>query len=181
VRARFSGRIAGFGSDNVRLSTDSAKACLLRWRFLQKKETIVQSAIDRGPAGTGRRILSSLGLSACTLGALLVAGMATAADGKLSEAQARYQQDRAACVSGQSHQDRATCLREAGAALQEAKRGRIGDGQTSYEQNQQIRCDRLTAGDREDCLRRMRGEGTVSGSVEGGGIYRELRTTVPAQ
>jgi hypothetical protein len=141
----------------------------------------VQSAIHRSPARTGRRIIASLGLSACTVGALLVAGMAAAAGGKLSEAQARYQQDRAACISGQSQQDRATCLREAGAALQEAKRGRIGDGQSSYEQNQLIRCDRLAAGDREDCLRRMRGEGTVSGSVEGGGIYRELRTTVPAQ
>lgn len=112
---------------------------------------------------------------------MLVAGMAAAAGGNMSEAQARYQQDRAACTSGQSYQDRATCLREAGAALQEAKRGRIGDGQTSYEQNRLIRCDRLPAGDREDCLRRMRGEGTVSGSVEGGGIYRELRTTVPAK
>jgi hypothetical protein len=107
--------------------------------------------------------------------------MAAAAGGNLSEAQARYQQDRAACNSGQSYQDRATCLREAGAALQEAKRGRIGDGQNSYEQNRLVRCDRVAEGDREDCLRRMRGEGTVSGSVESGGIYRELRTTVPAQ
>jgi hypothetical protein len=112
---------------------------------------------------------------------MLVAGMATAAGGNLSEAQARYQQDRAACISGQSNQDRATCLREAGAALQEGKRGRIGDGQSPYEKNQLIRCDRLQGGDRDDCLRRMRGEGTVSGSVESGGIYRELRTTVPAQ
>jgi len=141
----------------------------------------VQSTIDRDPVGTGQKIISSLGLLACAVGALLVAGMAAAAGGNLSEAQARYQQDRAACISGQSYQDRTTCLREAGAALQEAKRGRIGDGQSSYEQNRLIRCDRLSAGDREDCLRRMRGEGTVSGSVESGGIYRELRTTVPAQ
>ena len=112
---------------------------------------------------------------------MLVAGMAAAAGGNLSEIQARYQQDRAACMSGQSHQDRATCLREAGAALQAAKRGRSGDGQGQYEQNRLIRCERLPAGDREDCVRRMRGEGTVSGSVESGGIYRELRTTVPAQ
>ena len=139
------------------------------------------STIDRDPAGTGQKLIASLGLSACAVGALLVAGMAVAAGGKLSEAQARYQQDRAACISDQSHQDRATCLREAGAALQEAKRGRIGDGQSSYERNQLIRCDGLPAGDREDCLRRMRGEGTTSGSVESGGIYRELRTTVPAQ
>jgi hypothetical protein len=80
-----------------------------------------------------------------------------------------------------SRPDRATCLREAGAALQEAKRGRSGDAQGAYERNRLLRCDRLAAEEREDCLRRMRGEGTVSGSVESGGIYRELRTTVPAQ
>lgn len=125
--------------------------------------------------------IPSLSLSACAVGALLVAGMAAAAGDNLSEAQVRYQQDRAACIGGQSHQDRATCLREAGAALQAAKRERSGGGQDRYEQNRLIRCDRLPAGDREDCQRRMRGEGSVSGSVESGGIYRELRTTVPAQ
>jgi hypothetical protein len=141
----------------------------------------VKSAIERDPAGTGQKIISSLGLSAGAIGALLVAGMAVAAGGNLSEAQARYQQDRAACISGQSNQDRATCLREAGAALREAKRGGLGDDQSALERNRLLRCDRVATGDREDCLRRMRGEGTVSGSVESGGIYRELRTTVPAQ
>jgi hypothetical protein len=141
----------------------------------------MKSTIDRAPAGSGRKIISSLGLSAWAVGALLAAGMAVAAGGKLSEAEARYEQDRAACNSGQSNQDRATCLREAGAALQEAKRGHLADGQTSYEKNQTIRCDSLKGEDRDDCLRRMHGEGTVSGSVEGGGIYRELRTTVPGK
>ena len=146
-----------------------------------QEEAIVQSTIDRDPAAVGQKIIAFLGLSACAAGALLVAGVAAAAGGNLAEAQARYQQDRAACISGQSQQDRATCLREAGAALQEAKRGQLGDSQASYEQNQLIRCDGLPAADRDDCLRRMRGEGTVSGSVESGGIYRELRTTVPAK
>lgn len=139
----------------------------------------MESTIDRVPAGTGQKMISVLSLSACAVGAMLLAGMAAAAGGKLSDAEARYQKDRAACISGQSHQDRATCLREAGAALQEAKRARLGDGQSSYDQNRLIRCDRLSAEDRADCLRRMRGEGTVSGNVESGGIYRELRTTVP--
>jgi hypothetical protein len=98
----------------------------------------------------------------------------------VADAQARYQQERAVCLSGQSHQDRDTCLREAGAALQEAKMGKPAEGANSYEQNQAARCEQLPASDREDCVRRLR-EGTVSGSVEGGGIYRELRTTVPAQ
>ncbi len=141
----------------------------------------MQFTIERDPNGIGQRIILSLGLLACAVGAMLGADMAAAAGGKLSEAQARYQQDRAACLSGQSYQDSAACLREAGAALQESKRRRTGDGQSSYEQNRLIRCDRVAAGDRDDCLRRMRGEGTVSGSVESGGIYRELRTTVPAQ
>ena len=141
----------------------------------------MQITINRDPAGTGQKTIPFLGLSACAAGIMLVAGMAAAAGGNVSEAQARYERDRAACMSGQSNQDRATCLREAGAALGEAKRGRLGDGQSAYEQNQTLRCDRLKGGDREDCLRRMHGEGTVSGSVEGGGIYRELRTIVPAQ
>jgi len=141
----------------------------------------MQSAIGRDPSGSGRKIIASLGLSFCAVGALLVAGMAAAADGKLAEAQARYRQDRAACISGQSHQDRATCLREADAALAESKRGDLSGGPDRYEQNQVMRCEFHPAEDREFCLRRMRGEGTISGSVESGGIYRELRTTVPAK
>lgn len=180
VLARFSGRTAARRADTVRLRTDSANACLLGLVFAQK-EAIVTSAIDRNPAGSGQQIISLLGLSAGAAGVMLVAGLAAAAGGNLAEAQARYQQDRAVCISGQSNQDRATCLREAGAALQAATRGRAGDSESAYERNRLIRCDQLTAGDRDDCLRRMRGEGTVSGSVESGGIYRELRTTVPTQ
>ena len=105
----------------------------------------------------------------------------TAADGgKLSDAQRQYQEDRALCMSGKSGQDRATCLREAGAALQAARRGQLEDSQAAYEKNSLLRCPYPPAADRTDCERRMRGEGTTSGSVAGGGIYRELRTVVPA-
>ena len=41
------------------------------------------------------------------------------------------------------------------------------------------RCVPLPAADQEDCVRRMNGEGIVRGSVEEGGIYRELHRTVP--
>ena len=108
--------------------------------------------------------------------------MAAAASGNLSAAQARYERDRAACISGQTNQDRATCLREAGAALQEARKGgATSKAQSQLEQNRLLRCEPLPAADREDCVRRMRGEGTISGSVGSGGIYRELRTSVPAK
>jgi len=118
-----------------------------------------------------------IALAASLLGAT---AMSAAAD-RRSDAQRQYQSDREACARGDTGQDRATCLREAGAALSEARRGRLGEGsESTFESNRMIRCDPLPAGDREDCIRRMNGEGTTSGSVKGGGIYRELRTIVPA-
>lgn len=145
------------------------------------KETLMQSTVHRNRAGIGSRTLPLLRVSAFAVGAMLVSGLAAAAASDLSEAQARYRQERATCMRGQSHQDRATCLQEAGAALQEARRGTLGDGRSSYVQNRLMRCEVHAGEDRQDCLRRMHGEGTISGSVEGGGIYRELRTTVPAR
>lgn len=137
--------------------------------------------IGRYTTGIFHGMISFPSLSAFAVGALLAAGAATAAGGNAADAQARYKQERAACIAGQADQDRATCLREAAAALEAAKRGRLGDGKAPYERNRLIRCERLPEADRKDCVRRMHGEGSVSGSVESGGIYRELRTMVPAQ
>jgi len=129
-----------------------------------------------------------LRLSSMT-GTLLLCGVAQAAPpaaasgaADSSAAQARYAQDVALCKSGASQQDRATCLREAGAALAEARRGGLGDGSAPYATNQVKRCDPLPGDQRQDCIARMQGQGTASGSVAGGGIYRELvtRETGPA-
>jgi hypothetical protein len=94
-----------------------------------------------------------------------------------TSAQARYQQERAACLSGRSHQDRTTCLQEAGAALQEARRGGLTTG-AQLEANAIARCNALPEGDRADCHSRVKNQAntTVSGSVEGGGILKETRT-----
>ena len=115
-------------------------------------------------------------IALCAAGSLLVLSTAMAAGSKKSDAQATYNSERAACMSGQSGQDRATCLKEAGAALQEARRGNLNDGKVDYDSNRLSRCDQQPAADRADCVRRMNGEGTTSGSVQGGGIYRELVT-----
>jgi hypothetical protein len=90
-----------------------------------------------------------------------------------------YRSDRAACLDGRTNQDRDTCLREAGAARDAAKRGQLGEGSDAFEKNRLARCEGLPQPDREDCIRRMSGEGTTRGSVESGGIYRELVTPVP--
>ena len=136
---------------------------------------IIHSKTQSRPAN-GRQ--SSM-LALCAAGALLVSSVAAAGPG-VSSAQAQYQKDRAACLSGNTHQDRATCLREAGAALVEARRGGLtATDESTYVKNTMDRCVPLPPADQEDCVRRMQGEGMVKGSVEEGGIYRELRRTVP--
>jgi hypothetical protein len=81
-----------------------------------------------------------------------------------------------------SYEGKDPARREFWAARDEARRGVLGkdDDPAEFERNRLARCDLHKGFDRELCLRRMRGEGTVSGSVEGGGILRELRVTVPA-
>jgi hypothetical protein len=98
----------------------------------------------------------------------------TASASELSDANARYQAERAVCQSGQSNQDRATCLKEAGAALHDAKMGRLSDGQNAYQQNALIRCNALPVEEASACRRRIAGEGSVSGSARDGGLLREL-------
>jgi hypothetical protein len=97
-----------------------------------------------------------------------------------SAAQKQYTRDRAACMDGRTNQDRATCLREAGAAFAEAKRSGLSNDSAQFERNRLSRCNSHPPADREECIRRMSSEASTSGSVEGGGVLRELRTTVPA-
>jgi len=106
---------------------------------------------------------------------------ASGAVGKSARAQvqARYLTERAACMHGQSTQSRQTCLREAEAARAQALRADLDDGAADYARNAGLRCERLPTDQRQACLARMQGAGTVSGSAAAGGIYREL--TEPAE
>ena len=111
---------------------------------------------------------------------LFAAGGAVAADGdRQGNANANIAQERKNCMDGKTNQDRATCLREAGAAKQESQRGNLRDT-GDYGSNASKRCDTLPADQKADCQRRSMGEGSVSGSVGSGGVVRELVTPVPA-
>jgi hypothetical protein len=115
-------------------------------------------------------------------GLLLSTGAAMAAATESNaEIQARYERERAVCLNGKSNQDQATCLKEAGAARDVARRGLLEEaGQPNYRRNQLDRCKALTGDEAKDCRLRMKGAGTVSGSASAGGIYRELTTVEPA-
>lgn len=98
----------------------------------------------------------------------------------LKQVQERYRTEQAVCLNGQSNQRVQTCLREAEAVRAQALKGDLDDGAADYARNATQRCDRLPPELRRACTARMAGEGTVSGSVAAGGIYRELVTTEPA-
>ena len=113
---------------------------------------------------------------------LAVGGMATAG---IASAQGSrggtYQQELAVC--GHNQQDRAACIREAGAARQEAARGGL-TGAPDYRANALARCGlQQSPGDRRDCEARVLGgagntSASVEGSVMGGGVIRDSVTTV---
>jgi hypothetical protein len=117
--------------------------------------------------------ISAIGLAVCAAGMF---GMAS-----LSHADAQYTTDVANCKSGQTYEDRATCMKEAGASQVERHRSGLSDPSSSSS-NAMARCDALPAAQRNDCMAQMSGQGTttVQGSVQGGGVLRETTIPVPA-
>lgn len=121
-------------------------------------------------------------LAAGLLSAGLFSSVAMAAGpNKSADLRAQYQSDVAFCKSSQTTESRATCMKEAGAAYEEAKRNRLVSGSHDYQQDATNRCKSLPAGQQQDCMMQMSGQNTVTkGSVESGGILRETTITVPA-
>jgi hypothetical protein len=107
-------------------------------------------------------------------GPVLAAGKA-----KVSPEQAAYNQERARCLRGDSGQARETCLKEAGAAYDEARRGRLANAPGSdLAANATQRCQAQPPADRADCVQRIVGAGKTEGSVQGGGLIRQTETPV---
>jgi len=141
------------------------------------------SFIKNGTDHALLNLLKSLFRQCCfgvlAVSATILATPTLAADSSnMPNAKTSYQRDRAMCNSGQSNQDRATCLKEAGAAYGEARRGQLNDDQTRYNQNALERCKALPAEDMQACQRRIMGEGMAEGSAQEGGIYRRIETPV---
>lgn len=115
------------------------------------------------------------------VGSLLLYGAFSHADGA-PDTQARqraYEEQRQRCLSGQTGQQQASCLQEAGAVRQQGLAAQSTLPAAQLEENSLQRCDALADGERQSCIARMQGNGHVDGSVAGGGILRELRE--PAQ
>ena len=133
-------------------------------------------------------------LNLASLAGLIVVGVAAgfaapparAADAAAPAAKSTYLKERADCEAGRTAEDKATCLKEAGAAQDERKRNRL-DNTGSLRQNAIERCNTVAPKDKADCLARIEGPNkpnqttTTSGSVAGGGVIRETKTTTTGQ
>lgn len=75
--------------------------------------------------------------------------------------------------------ERANCLSEASTRLASTRPSRAGENPEQLARNALRRCEPLNGPDRQDCVARIQGQGTTTGSVAGGGIYRELVTREP--
>jgi hypothetical protein len=125
-----------------------------------------------------------------TLRALLAASsLALAAGAAMAQGsvdrvaiKAQYKADRQACLTGQTMQSsRSACLYDARLAREAALRGELGgEDPAMLARNRVLRCDAVSRGSEDECLRAMNGEGTVVGSVEAGVIVREFINEEPA-
>ncbi|MBO9687859.1 MAG: hypothetical protein J7598_14735 [Mitsuaria chitosanitabida] len=137
---------------------------------------------------TLNRTLGALpGTTLVTAGALLSAVMmvttpafaASGARADKSDIQATYEKERADCMAGRTAESRQTCLKEAGAARQEALRGNLRTASTQeLADNAMLRCQRVREEDREDCRLMVQGQGTRDGSVRSGGILTRIERMV---
>ncbi|MBL8344683.1 MAG: hypothetical protein JNN03_04525 [Rubrivivax sp.] len=93
---------------------------------------------------------------------------------ELAALAARHRQERADCMSVPQGEARTDCVRDTDVAYGHAKRHRASDIDPPFAKNVTLRCDALSGDENRDCLARMDGQGTTSGSVAEGGIYREL-------
>lgn len=130
-----------------------------------------------------KNVVTQLAIAGIGLSASVFTSLALAASPGTNndDLQKRYESDVALCNSNQSYQDKSTCLKEAGAALAEARKHRLTQNEQLSVDNKTKRCNALPADQRDDCLMQMSGTNTTSiGSVEGGGVLRETTITLPA-
>ena len=119
------------------------------------------------------------------LTAVLLAASASAmaqAPAPSGDARARYEQEREKCMTNNTQDSLATCLREANNALDASRKGQLSNPGPAASDNATQRCEAFqTAAEQAECVRRT--QSSVSGSVSGGGVLRESVTTtvIPAK
>ena len=114
---------------------------------------------------------------------LLATSAAAMAQAPSGDARARYEQEREKCMTNNTQDSLATCLREANNALDASRKGQLSNPGPAAADNATQRCDAFqTAAEQAECVRRTQSTST-RGSVSGGGVLRESvsTTVIPAK
>lgn len=139
-------------------------------------QTLMHNPPEQRVTPMSSRIIHPFGALVMLAMALTAAPARAAAPKAGAEIQARYQRELAACAAAGYVGDRQACRRDAGAARAspETRADDVDPGR--YARNALKRCAPLPEADRADCMARMQGHGTTTGTTAAGAIYRELVT-----
>ncbi len=91
------------------------------------------------------------------------------------------QSELAACNSGKTQQDQATCMIEVQNANAAKRAGKVDNSGGEFQANAMQRCKVLPSQDRIACEARVAGYGNPQGSIAGGGVITEIETVVVPQ
>lgn len=85
------------------------------------------------------------------------------------------------CTYGIAQDGSNNCMSRAEFEITRSRQAALDADPAQYLRNALARCEGVKGVDQQDCVSRIKGAGTTSGSVEGGGIYRELLTVIPGK
>ena len=94
------------------------------------------------------------------------------------DATGNAQSEMAACTSGRTQQDKATCMKEVRNANEAKRAGQIDNAGGQFGANSLERCNVLVGEDKLACQARVVGYGNPQGSVASGGVVTEIETVV---
>lgn len=154
-------------------STDSNR--LDPWRTWPL--AVGENTSERVTMNRSRLLLHHVAGLSFVLAATLVPAVAwSAGDMSKAEAERRYQRDAAVCLSKRYTGDKDNCMSDASTTRATRTPPTLDLDPERFARNAVMRCEPLREPDRGDCIARIRGAGTTTGSVASGGIYRELVT-----
>jgi hypothetical protein len=111
-----------------------------------------------------------------SVGMVLAAGALAATPRAAASPETRYQKEAGLCMALRPSDERDTCLDGAYGRLLNTRPTPLEELAYQLKANALKRCEPLPEPLRKDCVERMSGGGSQTGSVSQGGIYRELVT-----
>ena len=125
---------------------------------------------------------SAIAFGLCALFAVVAATAQVSAIGTPGntgiDSSGNYQQERAWCMANTAGEAQATCLKNSSAAQAQKRQGTLDNNGSNFKANAMQRCTVLTGEDRAACEARVAGLGEASGSVQGGGVIKQIETVV---